>query len=240
MNSLNLTLICLSLVAGSACVAGTVPPAVAPAPAPADQGGFIVGSDAGPFWMHSLSAGSPLNVEAKFKTGWGINVPFGYDFGNGLRLTLSAGYDKADFKSLTGTLYGHSQSASTGGGVDFVPLMANASYSVKLVGDLSWYIGAGLGTVRTHTSFNAFDIPAARTISFGLLGGSTAEFGDYDDSRWDFAFQAFSGFSYQVCPNCSLNVGYNYLRVNEKLSVNGYSTSNLSGQMLTGGFLIKF
>ncbi|MDB6140764.1 MAG: pagN [Verrucomicrobiaceae bacterium] len=232
----------LSLLAASA-FAGTPSPK-APQPvvdaAPPSQAGFFIGAEGGGFWLNDVSAGSLPHVDVKFKDGYGYDVPVGYDFGNGLSLGVSAGYDKADFKSVTGSVGGSSQSAATHGEMQFIPVMGNLSYSVKLVGNLSWNIGAGAGAVRTRAKFTAFDSPADRSITFGQLGGATSVFGGLDDTRWDFGFQAFSGLSYEIVPGASINVGYHYLRTNDKMTVNGDSASDFSGHMAVAGFVWKF
>jgi len=240
MKQLSLATLGLALLTTSASFAGTLPsaPQIAPQPV-ADSAGLFTGVDAGAFWIQKLSAGSPLGVETKFKTGWGIEVPFGYDFGNGLSVGISAGYDKANIDSITGSLGGSTQAAVASGSLAFVPLMANASYKIKLAGNLSWYIGGGLGAVQERGSFKSFDLPAIKTIVFGQLG-ATATFDELDTSRWDFGFEAFSGFSYQVCPAASIDLGYRYMRTNGSFSVNGESTGHFSTSLASLGFTWKF
>src|ERR1700748_281361 len=70
------------------------------APSPGSTPGFIFGADAGVFWLKDMSATSgPLTVDFKFKTGWGIDVPIGYDFGNGFSAFASIGYYSSGYQT---------------------------------------------------------------------------------------------------------------------------------------------
>ena len=229
----------LLLLCAGASHAGNLPVAPPVGSSP-DTSGFTLGAEIGDFWVPSLTLGAPLSVEMKFKSGWGFDVPVGYDFGNGLAVSISAGYDKVNFQSLTGILDGQRQSASTSGTMALYPVMANASYSFKLVGNLSWNLGGGVGAVYNKTSFKTFDNDSEKSITFGQLGHATAVFGGMEDSSWNFGFQAFTGLSYKMMSSASLNLGYHYLHTNDKLSVNGESSSPIVGHMAVLGLEWKF
>lgn len=108
------------------------PTAVAPAP---DNSGFFIGMEGGFFWLENFSVDSGgLGINYRFNNGWGLNLPLGYQFDNGLSLSISIGYDNADFEQLTGTYQGYSQGAATNGSVHLVPILANVSYKLHLVG----------------------------------------------------------------------------------------------------------
>ena len=241
MKHLALATLSLSLVGPTIGFAGNpTPPIPLEIHEPSTDARFYVGADAGVFWLDKLSAGSGLSVDIKFKSGWGIDVPFGYDFGNGAKVGVSLGYEKVEMQQLTGRVGGVFQDASTKGSVEMMPVMANGSYSFKLVGNLNWTIGAGLGAVHTKTSFSTYDDTANKTITFGQLDRATAAFDGLSNSSWDFGFKAFTGLSYQFCPNASFDVGYHYLFTNDKFSVNGSSSNNMNGQMAVAGLLFKF
>jgi len=199
----------------------------APAPAPSDAG-FYIGTDAGVFLLQNQNVDLgrlPLSADVHYKTGWGIDVPLGYNFGNGLSVGISAGYYSADVNSVTLTPnagYGFrnfgphrgraaNYSFRSNGEEETVPLFAEASYSVHLVGALSWNIGAGVGAAYTRNTSNFL----------------------YDD-EWDFAFEATTGFSYKVAPNAAINLGYRYLNINQ------IGADHLNGHAIELGFKFNF
>jgi hypothetical protein len=171
----------LAVALSSAALAGPdVPPTIPPPPPPAlGAAGFYIGSDAGVFLLQDRSldvGGLPISADAHYKTGWGIDVPLGYNFGNGLSVGASAGYYAADVNSVTvtrtggfgfGHHFGHGGSATFpgNGSEEMVPLLAEVSYSVPIAGPLSWNIGGGLGTAYTRST----------------------SYGNVYDEEWDFA-----------------------------------------------------
>jgi len=211
------------------------------ATAASSEGPFI-GFDAGAFWLQGLSAGSgPLNVDVKFKTNWGFDVPIGYNFGNGFSLSISAGYWDSHFSSVTGNSGGLSQNAEVNGGIAFIPVMFNGAYKFNLSDRFHWYLGAGAGAVHEDASFGAYDpIGIPSSISYGQLGGQIATFGGMTASTWDFGFQLFTGFSFDITSNVSLGVGYRFLHVNSNISVNGSSSSDFNGSSVEVGLGWKF
>jgi opacity protein-like surface antigen len=245
MKTSSLVALALSLGLTATSFAGTVDsaakePVITPPPPESDSGPFI-GFVGGEFWMKNFTAGDPLKVDFKFKSGESFTMPIGYEFGNGLSFSFSAGYDRADFRQLTGELGGDIQKASVRGGhVAFVPLMANACYSLKLVGKLSWYIGAGIGAVHENSTFRSYDNDHDRSITFGRLGGSTAFFDGLTNNSWNFGYQAFTGLSYEVCPHASIKVGYRFTGVDSHVTVNGDSGRRLEGQTAEAGVIWKF
>jgi opacity protein-like surface antigen len=196
--------------------AGTGP--IASAPESIAQGGFFIGAKGGPLWLQdeSFTQGS-ISADIHFKTGWGVTVPIGYDFGNGVSIAFTAGYYEAGVDSISLHSGGRGGSFGASGDVQFVPLMANAAYSLKLIGDLHWYLGAGLGTVYEKDSVNSVG-----PVHVG-----------YTDSSWRFGFQAFSGLRYDVCRSSSLFLGYRYLLIDQ-------SGGNHNGHSLEAGLNWRF
>lgn len=92
-----------------------------------------------------------------------------------------------------------------------VPLFAEASYSLHLVGALSWNIGVGAGTAYTRDSSNFLY-----------------------DTQWNFAFEAMTGFSYKVCPNAAIDLGYRYMNINQ------IGADHLNGHAIELGFKLSF
>ncbi len=226
-------------------------PVIVP-PAPESDAGFFIGAEAGVFQLDSLHTGSPVRFDFKFKQGTDYNVPFGYDFGNGFSAMLSVGRDDAVYKEVTLQEAGILEPARTNGHMEFMPLMASASYSVKIVGNLSWYIGGGLGAVHEKASWNAYDHNPSRTarfrnINFNPLPGLNATYlTGMTVNDWEFGFEAFSGLSYKLSPHASIEVGYRYLNVDSHIGASttyggpAQHSSNLQGQTVQGGLIWKF
>ena len=226
----------------------------------ANAAGFILGADAGVFWLKDMSATSgPFRAEFKFDTGWGIDVPIGYDFGNGFSAFASIGYYDTSYKSkgsnngpgvnsggnvipsgLIGYYNGESQSAQSGGDLNFLPIMFNLSYSVNFAPNFHWYFGGGAGVVRESADFTHFDFPASDSIVFGALNAGVHQFGGMNGTDWEFAFQFFTGLSYDFTPNASVNVGYHYLNMAGGITVDGNSTGHYQGSSVEAGVTFKF
>jgi opacity protein-like surface antigen len=221
-----LTGIAALFVAGSMAFAGPMAPQpTGPAPTPTgDQPGTFIGLDAGAFWVSGVNASNGLNsASLHFKTGWGLDVPVGYNLGNGWSLFLDSGYNKVDFDSANATVNGRffSTSGALTGKLEFIPIMANASYSVKLCDSIHWYLGAGVGTV--YDKFSA------------ELPGND---GNVSSTKWQFGAQAFTGFSFDITPQAAFNIGYRYLYVHQ--SSEDFSGGNANTSSALAGFVFKF
>lgn len=218
-----LTGIAAAILAASTAFGGPLAPQpTGPAPTPTgDQPGMFIGLDAGAFWIANIDANNGLNsASLHFKTGWGIDVPVGYNFGNGWSTFLDSGYNTADFDSGSAFINGKHYSSGLNGKAEFVPVMANLSYSVKLTDSLHWYLGGGVGT-------------AYHKFTADLAGG-----GSVDDSKWDFGAQAFTGLAYDFTPQASFNIGYRYMYVHQ--SSENFSDGNANTSSLLAGFTFKF
>jgi opacity protein-like surface antigen len=66
------------------------------------------------------------------------------------------------------------------------------------------------------------------------------QFGGMSDTSWEFAFQFFTGLSYDLGPNVTANIGYRYLNMGGGITVDGNSTGHYIGQSVEGGLTIKF
>ena len=135
-----------------------------------------------------------VDTRLSFDKGWGVVVQVTYQFSDGLTLGFSAGYEKAHFGALTGTLAGLTATQDVAGKLSLAPFMANAGYAVPLSNSLTWNFGGGAGTVRTEARFEGV---ADSTVS------------------WDLGFQAFTGLNLTVAPQMILNLGYRYTLVKE-------------------------
>ena len=218
-----------TLCVASAAMAGPVESTpLAPVTQPAAQsGGFFLGVDGGAFWLQEASGHwGNISGDVHFRTGWSIDVPMGYDFGNGFKAFLSVGYDEAGLSSGHVDVNGTHYEESLQGHAQIVPIMANSSYSFNLTDRLHWNIGAGLGTVNYK----------APVDGIGGLGIPTGAWNT--GSKWVFGFNAFTGLSYDVAPCCALNLGYRYLYINQ--ARDNLSGGNGNGHSLLGGFTFKF
>ena len=93
----------------------------------------------------------------------------------------------------------------------------------KLAAQMPWYIGAGTGIVWSSTEVD--------TIGGLNLNG----LGDAGD-EWNFAALGKAGFSYQVCPEASLNIGYRIMYGNDAVG----GVDDAWGHVLEGGFTWRF
>lgn len=214
---------------------------VAPPMPPESDAGFFTDFEAGSFLLNSFSAGDPLRLDFKFKEGWSSNLGLGYDFGNGLSAMLSTGYYRGYEDQVSLHEAGISQNANTWGNISFVPVLVGGSYSLKLVGNLSWYIGGGVGAVHEMASWPPYDRPRSkRLLHFNKFNNAPARLAGLTAETWDFGFQAFTGLAYKVSPRTTVKLGYSYLYVDSHVSVNGDSGPALQGQSAQLGVVWKF
>lgn len=190
--------VCAVALSGLARAGTQAPPPMTTAPA-ADTSGFYSAIKGGVFWLQDESFGfGPYDVDVNFDTGWGITaIPIGYQVCEGFSISLSAGFYQAEIDQVEIHGRGLDVHADVGGEANFVPLMANAVCRVPLIGRLAWYAGAGLGAVYSD-------------LDIDTVGGTRV---DASASDWEFGFQAFSGFSFEVCPISDVQLGYRYLHV---------------------------
>ncbi len=241
MKLIPLKILGLALLSGSAGLAAPLELS----PKSASTGGAYVGIEGGEFKLQSITpSAGPVSVNFKFKSGAAFNIPVGYDFGNGFRVGFSVGEYKSDFGSVTGYYGGQSQPAATHGTTSFIPVMATAAYSFKITERFKWFIGAGAGAVHEDLNFTGFDYPATKSIIFGQLGSSgnhpLVSYQGIKNQEWGFAFEAFTGFSYAITESVALQLGYKYLQLSDKVSINGGSGSRLQGQSVELGLTVKF
>lgn len=192
-----------------------------PPPAPAQTqttvaaGSFYFGADGGLFWLQNRSFDLgflPESADIHYKTGWGVTVPVGYNFGNGFSLGVSGGYYTADVDTVS--VAGYSVRPGDLGvniRTQLVPIYAEAAYTCHIGAGFSWDIGGGIGAAYTRDSAAG-----------------------YAQSEWDFSFEGTTGISYQVCPNAAVRLGYRYMWVDQK------NTSSLNGHSLELGFRLNF
>ena len=99
---------------------------------------------------------------------------------------------RAKFKSIsdeTGATY------TPKGDVNQIPMMINGIYSMNVVGDLSAFVGAGLGYTRV-------------TMSLDTVDGADA--GYKDTTKYSFTYQGKAGLKYNVTQNWNTQLAYTY------------------------------
>jgi opacity protein-like surface antigen len=204
-------------------------PAPAPAPAPVisnlddSRAGWFLGLKGSALWMDNISytadAGlGNISVDSDFETGWGITVPFGYRFDNGLSLGASVGYYYADMDSVTVRYRGRELGdVNIDADPAMVPILANVAYSFSLTEALSMTLGAGLGI-----SWHEFDLDQVEGYRY-----------DSSSDGWDFSWQLFGGFSYSVSQNADLTLGYRYIASDSDVD-------DLRGHNIEAGVVFRF
>ncbi len=147
---------------------------------------------------------SDIVIESEFDTGYVLDGAVGYAHPSGLRGEIALGFRSHDIDTLTitndggvgvflgvGSLNGLSTS-DVDGDVRTVSLMANGFYEFDVGSGFKPFVGAGAGAAF-------LDVEAA------LVGVTIV-----DDDDTVFAYQGMAGVSYQISPDLSLSLLYNY------------------------------
>jgi opacity protein-like surface antigen len=217
----------LALAAAPAFAGEAPAPAPAPAPVVADladsRAGWFLGVKGSALWMDNISytadAGlGNISIDSDFEVGWGVTVPFGYRFDNGLSLGASVGYYYADMDSVTVRYRGRELGdVNIDADPAMVPILANVAYSFGLTEALSMTLGAGLGI-----SWHEFDLDNVEGYRY-----------DSSSDGWDFSWQLFGGFNYSVAPSTDLTLGYRFIASDSDVD-------DLRGHNLEAGVVIRF
>jgi|GEM_PF-2302080 len=198
--------------AGSPLYAGT-----------AGSGGWFAGVRGSALWLEDIgylttTRIGTVGLEADFEVGWGVTVPFGYQFSNGFGLGGSVGYYSAGVDEVSVLFRGrHVGEVGLDADVATLPVLLNASYQFRLSDTFSLTLGAGAGVAWSE-------------LEIDDVGGR-----DYDLSTdgWDFSFQGFGSFNYSVSQTTDLTVGYRYIQTET-------DEDSLQGHNLEAGVVIKF
>ncbi len=191
MKKMTLAALCAA-VGLSAAQAGAIP---------GDGAGWFVGGKTGVVLLDDVSFSfDGFSIDADFDTGWGLTVPFGYRFDNDISLAASVGYYAASLDSVSLKYQGDRYHADLDALGQTVPLMGNIAYHIPITQELGFHFGAGAGW-----SYSRLDIDEVDDVDV-----------DASADDWDFAWQAFASFSYDVGP-VDVNVGYRFLNVDADL-----------------------
>ncbi|MEL6750595.1 MAG: outer membrane beta-barrel protein [Pseudomonadota bacterium] len=186
--------------------------------------------------------GKDFEVDDAFDIGFGV----GYDTGTGLRVDATLDYVfEADLKGsfacfdrpATATLIG-----TTGCGADNMTAekatfttfkaMANAYYDLGRFGNLTPYVGAGLG--GAYVKYDGYMQDAVNTF---VDGTTTSQMHKDLDGSWRFAWALHAGASYDISERLKFDVGYSYNRIEEG-PIAGFDLTNSSdrAQIYDEGF----
>jgi len=190
---------------------------------PSSTGGWYLGVRGSALWLEDIgyltttSLGS-VGLEASFDVGWGVTIPFGYEFANGFGLGASVGYYTAGIDEISVLHRGrHIGDVDLDADVTTVPLLLNASYSFRLSETLSLTLGAGAGVAWSE-------------LEIDRVGGRNF---DLSTDGWDFSFQGFGSFNFSVSRSADLTLGYRYIQTET-------DEDSLQGHNLEAGVVIKF
>jgi len=129
--------------------------------------------------------GSTFTDKSGNKTGYGLQMHGGYDFG-GPKVEMELGYRSGKLKSLAevdGKVTGDTTSLS---------IMTNGIYQFLPQSKWHPFVGAGIGMARIGTQWK---IDGDKVL---------------DDTDWVFAYQAFTGLSYDIEKNWEISAQYRY------------------------------
>jgi opacity protein-like surface antigen len=121
--------------------------------------------------------------------GFGVTTALGYAWQNGLRTEAELGYRRNSLDKVSGGAFGTAFTGDVDGHVSAFSGMANVLYDYQTRGDLTPYIGAGIG---------AADV----TVVSDRLRA--------DDSDLVFAYQFMGGVRYALTNNLSVRAGYRF------------------------------
>jgi len=185
--------------------------------------GWYAGVVGSALWMEDIGYNvdfpfGDLEIDSNFKTGWGVTIPFGYRFSNGFSLGMSAGYYTADLDDVTIKFDGDTLGdVRIDADPSLVPLLANVSYSIGLTEALSLNLGGGVGV-----AYHEFDLDEIEGFRY-----------DSSSDGWDFSWQVFGGFSYNVAQNTDLTIGYRYIFTETDVD-------DLKGHNVEAGVIVRF
>ena len=159
--------------------------------APAFAAGPYVGAEGGAVFLSNSTFSDPGgDVDLKSKTGFGLGVFGGMDFGT-YRVEGEFAYRRNNNKEISDP----SGTFTVGGDYSSMALMVNGYYDFRMVSpSVVPYLGGGIGGARV--SFKATD-PAT-----GVTG--------IDDNDMVFAYQFAAGVGFPISNQLTLDLGYKY------------------------------
>ena len=150
--------------------------------------GWYVDVGAGVAFTPKLTTETPGHRTADFDTGLGAFAGGGYAWNNGLRAEGEIFRSRAAVNGIEG-------SVGSNGGLNNTDFFVNGLYDFNMNSMFTPYVGVGIG----------FAVPGADHIGT-LANGST-----FDDTDFQFAYQAIAGVSAQLDPNWAVTADYRYV-----------------------------
>lgn len=164
--------------------------AAVPLAAQAGDAGWYVGGGGGVNLKRDGDVGGPANDKLEFDTGWLGLVRGGYDYGNGWRTELEAGYRANGVDKVNGV--------NQSGDVKTWDTMVNVLYELETGTMFRPYIGIGLGGAN---------------VSYHNVGGIAGS--RIDDQDWTFAYQGIAGANVDLTPNWAAFADYRYFATDQ-------------------------
>ena len=165
-----------------------------------------------------------------FAPGYRLNEWIGFEFETGCIYNTVDSYTISGNGTFTGTggnpnLNG-TTTADAQGYLLQVPLIVNVEFSYPLEGGWRPFIGAGGGGMF-------------QKMTIGTLTGDIQVQGDFNQSNFMGAWEAFAGFGYQVAPGFDVSLAY---RLNGVLAPDfaGYTMQNFFTQVAEFGMKWRF
>jgi len=141
--------------------------------------------------------------------GFGVTTALGYAWENGLRTEAELGYRRNGLDKVSGGAFGTVFTGGVDGHVSALSGMLNVLYDYKTTGELTPYIGGGIG---------AADV----TVESDRLA--------VNDSDLVFAYQFMGGVRYPLTDHLSLRAGYRFF------ATTGPEIQGSSGEYFTHNF----
>ena len=153
--------------------------------AQAGDTGWYVGGGGGVNFKDDGEVGR-INNTIDSDLGWVGMLSGGFDYGNGWRTELEAGYRENSVDKVDGV--------SGSGSIRNVDMMVDVLYGFETGTMFRPYVGIGLG--GSHIKYNGVAPIANSRI---------------DDTNWVFAYQGIAGGDFEINPNIEIFADYRYL-----------------------------
>lgn len=167
-----------------------------------------------------------VSIDVASKSGLGLGVALGYDFGNSMRVEGEFAYQKNDLDKMTASYMGFSASLGLEGEATSTAFMVNGYYDFTNLSALTPFLGAGIGYAKVETEITEL------TGYEGIEGEEDLELaGSEDDTA--LAYQVGAGIGWAVSETLTLDAKYRYFAT-EDLDFEGASLEYSSHNFYVG------
>ncbi len=178
------------------------------------DGGYTLNSD-----PDGTQAAGPLrSLKTDNGSVWGIGL--GYQFDKNLRGDITASY-RPDVDVTSTTSAGNTASTE----VSSATVMLNGYWDFADLGELTPYVGAGIGFSHLSTSDQT------------TTGGIATEIGETAEN---FAWSLTVGAAYEIFENTSLDINYQYINLGDFKQAVSTSYDSLDAHEFRGGLRVNF